>query len=87
MTYRPLINIGIVGCGRVAQHYKGIFGRGIVKNYLISAVCDIEPEKANRLGSELNAKTFYSLQPFQGDSKFWCRCSRRKTCCNVSCRN
>jgi predicted dehydrogenase len=62
MSYRPLINIGIVGCGRVAQHYKGIFGRGIVKNYLISAVCDIEPQKANLLGSELNAKSFYSLE-------------------------
>ena len=87
MSYRPLINIGIVGCGRVAQHYKGIFRHGKVKNYLITAVSDIEPKKANLMGSELNAKPFYSssfganslrapLQPFQGNSKFWCRCSR-----------
>lgn len=49
-------NIAIIGCGRIAEHHS----RAILKNNSLelSAVCDIDLEKATRLGTEFDVPFF-----------------------------
>lgn len=52
------IRFAIVGCGRIAQrHAEHISSRGI-----LAAVCDIEPDKAEKLAAQYNATAFSSLE-------------------------
>lgn len=43
------INIGIIGCGRIAQHYLDIFNSNKIKNFTIKFVCDLKISKAKKL--------------------------------------
>ena len=43
------IKIGIVGCGRVAQHYGYFFSKNLVKNFKIKFCCDLNLEKSKNL--------------------------------------
>ena len=52
------IKLGIVGCGRVAQHYKFILNSGAVENFVVSSVCDKEIEKAKKFSQNFNCKYF-----------------------------
>ena len=56
------IKLGIVGCGRVAQHYKFILDSGIVKNFVVSSVCDKEIEKAKKFSQNFNCKYFDKIE-------------------------
>ncbi len=56
-----IINIGVVGCGRVAQHYKKIFDSGVVTGFNLVGFCDIKIDKASLLANEYNATFFSSL--------------------------
>ena len=40
------VKIGIVGCGRVFNHYLKIFKKRAKKDYEIRAVCDIKKKLA-----------------------------------------
>lgn len=51
------IKIGIVGCGRVAQHYGYFFSRHLIKNFKIEFCCDLNLEKSKNLANIL--KTNY----------------------------
>ena len=55
------IKIGIVGCGRLAEHYKTVFKSGIVKNFEITAVCDKIIDKAKYYAEIYNCKYFQNL--------------------------
>lgn len=51
------IRFAIAGCGRIARRHAGhIVGKG-----LLTAVCDVVPEKADSLASDHAAKAWYSL--------------------------
>jgi predicted dehydrogenase len=47
----------IAGCGKIA----GRHAENIIKNGLLSAVCDTIPERANTLAKKFNARPYYSL--------------------------
>ena len=55
------IKIGIVGCGRLAQHYKKIFESGVVKNFEITAVCDKNIDIAKDYAKFYDCKFFNNL--------------------------
>jgi UDP-N-acetyl-2-amino-2-deoxyglucuronate dehydrogenase len=55
---KKIIKMGIVGCGRVAQHYKKIFKNNLVKNLSLVACCDIDNKKANELARTFSAKSY-----------------------------
>ena len=55
------IKIGIVGCGRIAQHYEMIFKSGDVTNFEIIAVCDLDIKKAEKLSEKFNCKYFEKM--------------------------
>lgn len=51
------IRFAIAGCGRIARRHAGhIVGKG-----LLTAVCDVVPEKADGLANDHAAKAWYSL--------------------------
>jgi UDP-N-acetyl-2-amino-2-deoxyglucuronate dehydrogenase len=53
-----IIRLGLVGCGRVAQHYRSILESGGVDGWRISACCDLDEAKANALASAFGAPAF-----------------------------
>ena len=48
------INIALIGCGRVAEHYKYVFNKIKNKNYVIIAVVDTNSKKAELLEDIIN---------------------------------
>lgn len=53
-----MIKFALVGCGRIAQrHAEHIHHYGS-----LTAVCDIVPEKANKLAEQYNAKAYYTIE-------------------------
>lgn len=56
------IRIAIIGCGRVAQHYKKILKSGIVSNWKIVGCFDIINSRCNDFAQEFNSKTFNSFE-------------------------
>lgn len=52
------VKFGIVGCGRIAQRHA----EHINKYGLLTAVCDVDREKADQLAKQYNAKAYYQLQ-------------------------
>ena len=59
------LKFAIVGCGRIsARHAKHISNNGILK-----AVCDIVPEKADKLGGEYNATPYYNIDDLLKNEK------------------
>lgn len=52
------INFALVGCGRIAQrHAEHIYNNG-----LLTAVCDVDREKANALAERYGCQAFYDIQ-------------------------
>ena len=49
------LKIGILGCGRVSSHYKGIFLSKKIQNFSIIFCCDLIIDKAKYLAKVLNA--------------------------------
>jgi len=51
------IRFAIIGCGRIAQRHA----EHINKQGILTAVCDVNEEKADDLASKYNAKAYYSI--------------------------
>src|SRR5690242_4349322 len=50
------LNIGILGCGRIAsRHADSIWARGDAR---LLAVCDASPERASRMAAQYGAQAF-----------------------------
>ncbi|MEJ0101119.1 MAG: Gfo/Idh/MocA family oxidoreductase [Bacteroidota bacterium] len=54
------LRFAIVGCGRIAQRHAA----EAVKHGLITAVCDIDKEKAGDLATRYNAIPYYTIEEF-----------------------
>ena len=52
------VRIGVIGCGRVAQHYKKIFNSGEIKNFNLVGFCDILIDKSREI-AEFFDSNFY----------------------------
>lgn len=53
-----MLRFGLVGCGRIAKRHAELLGEGQIQGAQLAAVCDIVPEKAQRLGERF-AVPFY----------------------------
>lgn len=60
------INIGLLGCGRVAEWQAGFF-KDKLANTRVRVVCDLVAEKARKLGKLLGAKWTQDLDEVLGD--------------------
>lgn len=56
------IDIAVIGCGRVAQHYKKIFDSGVVANYNIVGFYDILKDRSDDFAKHFNTKSFSSFE-------------------------
>ena len=56
------INIALIGCGRVAEHYKYVFNKIKNKNYVIVAVVDTNSEKAELFGKHFKCKYYTNFK-------------------------
>ena len=62
----PVIEFGIIGCGRIAQRHA----RYMQERGKLVAVCDIIPEKAIQAGAEFGADVFFSVEDLLKKNSF-----------------
>jgi len=55
------IKIAIIGCGRVAQHYKKIFDSGVVSSYKIVGCCDVLIDRAEAFAKHFKTISYQSI--------------------------
>ena len=60
------LNIGIIGCGRVFDHYinKILCSSELINLYEVIAVCDADPKKAERAGKLIGCAYFTQITKF-----------------------
>jgi predicted dehydrogenase len=63
-----MLNIALVGCGRVAKRHCELLGGGQVPGAALAAVCDIVPEKAEKTGKEWNVSHYTDLHAMLRES-------------------
>ena len=57
-----VIRIGVIGCGRVAQHYMSILDSGVVTGYKIVGSFDIDIERSKNFSDHFDAKCFSNYE-------------------------
>ena len=63
------IRIAIIGCGRVAEHYKIILKSGLVENFEIIGVCDKDIDKARNYSKYFKCEFFIDLEKMIKNTK------------------
>jgi len=58
MEKNKKLNFALVGCGRIAQRHSELLGTGKIENASLSAVCDIDIAKAEKIGKKYNVPYF-----------------------------
>lgn len=53
---------GIVGCGRIAKRHSEILGSGLIGGARLTAVCDVQPERADVMAEKFGVRSFHSLE-------------------------
>lgn len=56
-----MLKFVLVGCGRIAKRHSDLLGRGQIKGAELAAVCDLVPEKAERIGAPLGVPFFTDM--------------------------
>jgi UDP-N-acetyl-2-amino-2-deoxyglucuronate dehydrogenase len=56
------IRIAVIGCGRVAQHYKKIFDSGVLSNWELVGFYDILSERSRNFADHFKSKSFKSYE-------------------------
>lgn len=55
------VRIGIIGCGRVANHYRSIISGGTLRDFVLVGVCDTNLDKAQDYGRSVGAPAFEEI--------------------------
>lgn len=56
-----MINIAIIGCGRIAKRHADLLGTGQIAGARLAAVCDIQEERAREFGSRYGVPAFRDI--------------------------
>lgn len=56
-----MLKFALVGCGRIAKRHSELLGHKQIENAQLSAVCDIVPEKSERIGHEFSVPYFTDM--------------------------
>lgn len=64
-----MLNFAILGCGRISKRHSDLLGNGEIEGARLSAVCDIQQDRADALAEKFGVPAFYSLDDLleQGD--------------------
>jgi predicted dehydrogenase len=58
---RAMINIAIVGCGRIAKRHADLLGTGQIAGARLIAVCDVQQQRAEQFGGKYSVRSYTSL--------------------------
>jgi len=56
-----MLNFGLIGCGRIASRHSELLGRGLIKGARLSAVCDLDVNKAKKIGEAFSVPYFINM--------------------------
>lgn len=56
-----MLKFALVGCGRIAKRHSELLGHNQIKGAQLAAVCDLIPEKAERIGKEFSVPYFKDM--------------------------
>lgn len=56
-----MLNFGLVGCGRIAKRHSELLGHNQIDNASLVAVCDIDEEKAKKIGKQFNVPYYIDM--------------------------
>ena len=56
-----MFKFAIVGCGRIAKRHSELLGTGQIEGATLSAVCDPDPQRADKFAEKFNVPAFHSL--------------------------
>ena len=63
-----MLKFALVGCGRIAKRHSELLGLGQIPNATLSAVCDIDEAKAQKLASQFGVPAFTDMQRMMTDA-------------------
>jgi len=61
MTAKNSLKFAIVGCGRIAKRHSELLGDKQIKGATLVAVCDIDYEKAKRIGDQFSVPVYSDM--------------------------
>lgn len=56
-----MLNIALVGCGRIAKRHSELLGNGEIRGARLAAVCDIVGQKARKIGEQFSVPHFTDM--------------------------
>jgi len=56
-----MLKFGLVGCGRIAKRHSELLGLNQIKDASLVAVCDIDEEKAKKIGEQFKAPYYTDM--------------------------
>jgi UDP-N-acetyl-2-amino-2-deoxyglucuronate dehydrogenase len=56
-----MLNFALVGCGRIAKRHAELLGHGQIEGAKLVAVCDIDADKASRIGEQFAIPWFVDM--------------------------
>lgn len=56
-----MLKFCLVGCGRIAKRHSELLGESVIDGAALAGVCDIEPDKARRIGERFDVPWFTDM--------------------------
>lgn len=64
-----MLNIALVGCGRISVRHSQLLGTGLIRGAKLGAVCDLVKEKAAKIGQEHDVPHYVDLHEMMRQEK------------------
>ncbi|SEH18281.1 Predicted dehydrogenase [Sphingopyxis sp. YR583] len=64
-----MLDFCIVGCGRIAKRHSELLGNGVIGGARLAAVCDIVPEKAEKIGKQFGVPWYTDMHKMMQEIK------------------
>jgi len=56
-----MLKVGLIGCGRIAERHSEILGGGKIKGAKLQSVCDMNIERAKKIGEKYSVKIYSDM--------------------------
>ena len=56
-----MLRVGLIGCGRISKRHSELLGNKQIKNAVLAAVCDIDVQKAEYIGSQYKIPVYSDM--------------------------
>ena len=62
MKFNKVINVAIIGCGKIAEKHAKILKSPKLKQFNLVALCDIDKKKSYKFGKKYKVKSFNNIE-------------------------